>query len=221
MKISILIPTKNEPLINELVEEIHNTLNSHEHEIIVIDKSDITPNIVGATLVRQNSNGLGKAIIEGLEVSNGDVIVTMDGDFSHDPKDIPKLLDNITDYDIVIGSKFIEGGINEDNPSRKFTSILFQFLASSILGLNVKDPMSGFAAVKREVYNIAKPNPIGYKINMDLMYKAKKHNLKIREVPITFHKRKAGFTKVGFTRAGVREAYRVIRYMFELRLGLR
>lgn len=221
MKISVLIPTKDEPLINELVGEVHNVLHNHDHEIIVIDKSTITPNVIDAKVVKQKSDGLGNAIVEGLNFSTGDVILTMDGDFSHDPKDIPKLLDNITDYDIIIGSKFIEGGINEDNPSRKFTSVFFQFLASIILGLNVKDPMSGFAAVKREVYDIAKPNPIGYKINMDLMYKAKKHNLKICEVPITFHKRKTGFTKVGFTRAGVREAYRVIRYMLELRLGLR
>jgi len=216
MKVSVLIPTKNEPLINELVEEIHKSLRGYDHEIIVIDKSKIVPNLVGARLVRQKSHGLGPAVVEGLAFSHGDVIVTMDGDFSHDPKEIPKLLDKINDYDIVIGSKFIEGGVNEDTPQRNFISKSFQFISEFLLRHNVKDPMSGFSAVKREVYDVIKPKPIGYKINLGLIYKAKRYGFKVCEVPITFHKRRAGKTKTG-----IGEAYRTTRYILELRFGLR
>jgi len=221
MKISVLIPTKNEPLINELIEEIHQVLKNFNHEIIVIDKSDIAPYIYDARLVIQKSDGLGKAILEGLPHVTGDIIVTMDGDFSHDPKDLLKLVEKINGYDIVIGSRFISGGRNEDKMYRKFISFSFTKIASLVLNLNVEDSMSGFVAVKRYVYEKLNLNPIGYKINMEIMFKAKKKNYKTCEVPITFHKRKAGRTKAGVSFSGLKEGVGTLKYVFELKLGLR
>jgi dolichol-phosphate mannosyltransferase len=81
--------------------------------------------------------------------------------------------------------------------------------------------MSGFAAIKRNVYEKLKLNPLGYKINMEILYKGKKEGFKVREVPIEFHKRRAGRTKVGLTLSGLKEGFRILRYMFELKLGLR
>jgi len=216
MKISVLIPTKNEPLIKELIEEIHIMLKKIDHEIVVIDKSDVKPNIKNAKLVIQKSDGLGKAILEGLVYASGDIIVTMDADFSHRPEDLPKLIERANEYDIVIGSRFVSGGKTEDKIYRRFVSFLFRKLTSLILDLNVEDSMSGFSAVRRNVYEELKLNPIGYKINMEIMFKAKKKNYKLCEVPIKFHKR-----SVGKTKAGLNEAFRIIRYVFELKLGLR
>jgi dolichol-phosphate mannosyltransferase len=221
MRISILIPTKNESLINKLIEEIHGVLRNFNHEIIVIDKSDVKPNIRNAKLVIQKSDGLGKAILEGLAYATGDIIVTMDGDFSHDPNDLPKMLEKINEYDVVIGSRFVYRGITEDVTYRKFITFLFRKFASLILGLNVEDSMSGFAAIKRHVYENLKLKPIGYKINMEIMFKAKKKNYKICEVPIVFHKRRAGKSKVGISFLGLKEGFRVIRYLIELKLGIR
>ena len=84
------------------------------------------------------------------------------------------------------------------------------------LGLKVKDNMSGFAAIKREVYDNLKINPLGFKINLEIMYKAKKKGYKICEVPIVFEKR-----KVGKPTSSPSEAFSIIRYVFELKLGLR
>ncbi len=221
MKISILIPTKNEPLINELIKEIHKTLKNLNHEIIVIDKSDATPNIKDAKLVAQKSDGLGKAILEGLPYATGDAIVTMDGDFSHDPKDLLKLIKKIDGHDIVIGSRFVPDGKNEDNLFRKFVSFLFRKIASPVLNLGVEDSMSGFIVVKRYVYEKLDLNPIGYKINMEIMFKSKKKNYKLCEVPITFRKRRAGMTKAGISFSGLKEGVKALRYMFELKLELR
>jgi dolichol-phosphate mannosyltransferase len=221
MKISVLIPTKNEPLINELVEETHKVLKKFRHEIIVIDKSDVRPKIKDAKMVIQKSNGLGKAILEGLPHASGDVIVTMDGDFSHDPKDLLKLIEKINEYDIVLGSRFVHGGINEDKLYRKFVSYLFRKITSLILNFGIEDSMSGFIAVKRHVYEELNLNPIGYKINMEIIFKASKKNYKFCEVPITFHKRKAGRTKVGISFSGLKEAFKIIKYLFELKLGVR
>ena len=215
MKISVLIPTKNEPLINKLIEEIHEVLRKFEHEIIVIDKSDTKPNIKNAKLVVQKSNGLGKAVLEGLKYAKGDVIVTMDGDFSHDPKDLLRFLEKINENDIVIGSRFVPYGLTEDVTRRKFISKIFLNLASFILKIDITDPMSGFAMIKKNVYDNLKLNPLGYKINMEILYKGKKLGFKTEEVPITFHKRRAGETKTGLM-----EALRTLVFIFKLRFML-
>jgi dolichol-phosphate mannosyltransferase len=221
MKVSIIIPTKDEPLINELIEEIHHTLRNEDHEIIVVDKSNVMPKIKNAKLIRQKSDGLGKAVLEGLKHVSGDVVVLMDGDFSHRPEDIPKLLEKINDYDIVIGSRFVEGGRTKDPKHRKIVSFVMRKFASIILGLNVKDSMSGFSAVKKEVYESLNLNPIGYKINLEILFKGKKKGFKIIEVPIIFERRRAGKSKAGLTISGLKEVVRIIRYVFELKFGLR
>lgn len=215
MKVSVLIPTKNEPLINELIKKIHQALKNFKHEIIVIDKSDTIPNIKNAKLVIQESDGLGKAILEGLLHATGDVIVTMDGDFSHDPKDLPRLIETSKHVDIVIGSRFIKGGKTTDETHRKLISRAYRRFASFILGIDVKDNMSGFAVIKKKVYDTLQLDPIGYKINLEIMYKSKKHDFKVKEVPIWFTKRKAGKSK-----AGIKEALRTLFFILNLKLGL-
>ncbi len=221
MKISVLIPTKNEPLIKELVEEVHKVLKNISHEIIIIDKSDTPPKVENVKLVIQKSNGLGKAVLEGLEHAKGDIIITMDGDFSHDPKDLLKMIEKTNEFDIVIGSRFVSGGITKDVMHRRIVSFLFRKFTSFILNLNIKDSMSGFIAVRKHVYDNLNLNPLGYKINMEIMFKANKKNYKICEVPIIFHKRKAGESKAGISLSGFKEGFRILRYMFELKLELR
>lgn len=216
--ISILIPTKNEPYIQKLVEEIQRVLKP-KHEIIVIDKSDSPPRISGAKLIRQKSNGLGNAVVEGLQYARGEVIVVMDGDGSHRPEDITKLLKKIGSYDIVIGSRFVAKGKTKDPEHRKIVSLIFRKLASLILNLKIEDSMSGFAAFKKEVLKNLRLKPLGYKIIMEILFKAR--NCKIYEVPIIFERRKAGEGKVGINKAGIAEAFRILRYVLELRLGLR
>jgi len=212
MKISVLIPTKNEPLINELIEKTHQVLKDFKHEIIVIDKSNVTPKIKDVKLVIQKSDGLGKAVLEGLLHATGEVIAIMDGDFSHNPKDLPKLIEASKNVDIVIGSRFITGGKTSDETHRRLISNVYRRFTSFTLGIDVKDNMSGFSVIKKKVYDTLKLNPIGYKINLEIMYKSKKHGFKIKEVPISFTKRKAGKSK-----AGVKEALRTLLFIFRLR----
>src|SRR3990170_4422438 len=112
--ISVVLPTKNEPLINELIEEVHNALNDYKHEIVIVDKSDVTPDIKGAKLIRQKSKGLGNAVLEGVANSKGSHIIVMDADFSHDPHQIPRLLEKMDKYDIVMASRYSKGSRSED-----------------------------------------------------------------------------------------------------------
>ena len=211
--ISVLIPTKNEPFIQTFVEEIHKVLKP-KHEIIVIDKSDFSPSVSGVKLIRQKSNGLGNAILEGLKHAKGEIIVVMDGDGSHRPEDIPKLLEKISDFDIVIGSRFVTGGKTKDSQHRKFISLIFRKFASLILKLELKDSMSGFAAFKKGVLQDLILRPLGYKIIMEIVFKAK--NCKICEVPIIFERRGTGRRK-----SSIIEAFRILRHILELRIGIR
>jgi len=213
--ISIIIPTKNEPLINDLIRDINENVNE-EHEIIVVDKSDAPPELVGGKLVEQKSDGLGNAFLEGMRHASGESIVLMDGDFSHDPKYIPLLVDALKNADVVIGSRFVDGGKTLDSHHRKLVSFFFRNFASLILNLPLHDSMSGFGAIRREVLEGLRLNPLGYKVLLEIAYKSKRLGCELAEVPIVFNKRRAGKTK-----AGLKEAFRTLILIVELRLGLR
>ncbi|MEM5829230.1 MAG: glycosyltransferase [Candidatus Aenigmatarchaeota archaeon] len=215
MRVSIVIPTKNEPYIQKLVGRIHRALSTLSKEIIVVDKSDVAPKVKGAKLIRQKSDGLGKAVLEGVEFAKGDVIVLMDGDGSHRPEDLSKLIEKTKDYDIVIGSRYTKGGKTKDKFYRVLISRIFCLITSLVLGLKIKDSMSGFSAVRRSVYKKIKLNPKGFKINTEILYKAKKIDLKTTEVPIVFEKRKLGKSK-----GTLKEGIRTLRFIFELKFGL-
>lgn len=217
--LSIIIPTKNEPYINELVADIHKKVSA-EHEILVVDKSDNPPAIKGARLILQKSNGLGNAVLEGLSEAKRDVILMMDGDGSHDPEYIGSMLSYIKNYDIVIGSRYVKGGSSDDGLSRVVISRLLTFIVSSLLGLEIKDPLSGFAMYRRAVLESAMLNPKGFKLLMEVCYKYGKSNrARIKEVPIRFRPRAAGKSKVGFNLKGVKEAFRIITLAISLRSG--
>jgi len=149
-----------------------------------------------------------------LKFAKGDVIVLMDGDGSHRPEDLPRLIEKTKAYDVVVGSKYVKGGKTKDKLYRILISRIYCFLTSLILGLKIKDNMSGFVAVRREVYEKIKLDPIGFKINTELFYKAKKFGFKTVEVPIIFEKRKFGKSK-----ATLEEGLKILKFILKLRLG--
>jgi len=212
MFVSVIIPSWDEPLLNDLAREIHNELSGVKHEIIIVEKGAVLPKIDGARVYKQRSSGLGNAVMEGVARSSGDVIVTMDGDMSHDPKDLPKLLSGLGNHDIVIGSRFAKGGITTDALQRRIIAKSFRPFSSILLNIGVKDSMSGFAAIRKKVYDSINLNPLGYKINLEIMYKAKKKGFSINEVPIVFRERKGGESK-----ADIKEVFRIFRLIFRLR----
>lgn len=215
MPVSIIIPTKNEPSIQGLVDEINREIE-REHEIIIIDKSDARPKIKGAKLFTQKSNGLGNAVLEGLALSRGDPVAIMDGDGSHDPKDLAEMLKKAEDFEVVMGSKFVKGGKAKYSFSRLLVSKVFNSLARLILGLNIRDAMSGFAVINRRVFERIELRPRGFKIVIETVYKSKAN---VFEHPITFRERKGGVSKVGFNVSGIREAWRIVSLLINLRLG--
>lgn len=219
-KVSIIIPTKNEPYVNILIEQIHKKLNRVDHEIVVVDESSRKPDIKKAKLIRQKSHGLGNAFVEGLQYARGDMVVLMDGDGSHRPDDLLKLIDGLKNSDMTIGSKFVRGGKNLDESYRNIVSQISRKFASFVLGLDIKDTMSGFSAMKRSMVDKLVLKPMGFKIALEIAYKAKKKGYKIKEIPIVFEKRKAGKTKAGISVSGIKQLFTMVLLVLKLKLGL-
>jgi len=207
-KISIIIPTYDEKEnIEKLIKKIFD-LRIKNLDVIVIDDNSLdgTGEIVDQlsktlpiqVIHRTGKLGLSSAVIEGYKKSYAEIIIIMDADFSHDYKIIPQMIRVIgqENYDMAIGSRYIKGGGIKNWPfKRKLASLTATWIAKIFLGIKVKDPMSGFFAVKREVFGriVDKLKPRGYKILLEMLVRAKP--LKIKEIPYTFKDREFGQSK--------------------------
>ena len=205
--ISIVLPTRNEPGVGQLITAVHEVLTqSHEpFEIVVIDKSDDdTPErarAAGAAIHRQTSEGLGGALKEGLRIARGDIVFAMDADFSHDPKYIPDFLNRMREgFDLVIGSRKIPGGgVVGWNRRRKLVSGGANFVAHYIAGIDVSDLTSGFRAYRATMLsdlNLETIRSSSYAFQLEVTARAVKRGFKVGVVPIVFPDRRAGKSKL-------------------------
>ena len=149
---------------------------------------------------RTAKNGLIPAILDGVKKSSGTYVLIMDADFSHPPEVIPKIMREVAlnPNSIIIGSRFIEGGKVVGWPQRRK---ILSMGASSLarLGLNVKrvkDPMSGFFALPRELIQNISIDTKGYKILLEILVKNKE--TPIKEIPYTFTDRQSGKSKMNY-----------------------
>jgi len=154
-------------------------------------------------VIRQNKEGLGKAYIEGFKwclEREYTFIIEMDADLSHDPKYLPSFLENIKHYDLVIGSRYVEGGgVVNWSPLRKFISFGGSTYARTILGISIRDVTGGFKCFRREVLEAIDLDGIisaGYAFQIEMNYRTILKGFKVKEVPIVFEDRIAGQSKM-------------------------
>ena len=210
----IIIPTYNEAenivnIINELV-----AINYPDViiEILVVDdnSTDGTAMLVKNLahqrvhiIERPGKMGLGTAYIKGFGYAienNYDYVFEMDADFSHDPEAIPGFLDKLKEYDLVIGSRYIEGIAVVNWPlSRLMISIGASYYTRMITFLPVKDVTAGFMAyrvgsLKQIDFNKVHSN--GYSFQIEMKFRMWKKRFKITEIPIVFIDRRAGVSKM-------------------------
>jgi dolichol-phosphate mannosyltransferase len=214
-QISIIIPTYNESqnIINILKSIKENLPKNILAQTIVVDDNspdgtgkiveDYLKNLKKMTdytieiIHRKAKDGLGSAIMKGIQQAKGDMIVVMDSDFSHPPQIIPKLIESIKkyQYDIAVASRYIKGGkIQGWSLKRKMMSKFATLIAKKGLGIDTKDPMSGFFAFKRNIIKELNIDAIGYKILLEILVKTKGVNIK--EIPYTFQDRELGSSKL-------------------------
>jgi dolichol-phosphate mannosyltransferase len=181
-KVDVILPVKDEPYLPILLEEIKDCgLECYEVHV-------------------RTEAGLSNAVLAGVRDSHGDAVIILDADGSHQPAHLEMMLAALRVYDVVIGSRYITGAETNDSLTRQFISACFCWLSHYLLGLRVRDTMSGFVAVRRRVFEELNLNPKGYKFALEIMVKGR-GKYRFAEVPIIFEKRQAGVSKADWRQA--------------------
>jgi len=174
-----------------------------------------------AVLHRPAKEGLGPAYLAGFRraLSEGaELVLEMDCDFSHDPADVPRLIEATADADLVLGSRYVDGGRVEDwGAGRRFVSRAGCEYARRMLRVDVRDMTGGFKCFRASALREIAPRSLrahGYAFQIEATYRALELGLTVAEVPIVFTDRTAGSSKMNAAIA--REA---ARQVLALRLG--
>lgn len=217
-KIGVILPTYGEAdNIGNIINDIE-SLNLNVSILVIDDLSpDHTAEIVRQMqqkysnimlCVRPKKTGLGTAITDGFKIYLSlsrmpKYVVTMDADYSHDPKAIPQLLSSMeNNCGVVIGSRYCKGGKTHGWPfTRKIVSRVANFIAQNSLGLNLHDCTSGFRCYSTDFLKEAISNLHSqtYEIQIETIRQAVLNDFRVKETPILFINRKRGKSKLTLT----------------------
>ena len=233
-KVLVIVPTYNE---RESLPVIVSGIRQAEPDVHILIADDNSPDGTGEVadglsssdnsvhvLHRSAKAGLGAAYLDAFNwaKSNGyDVVVEMDADGSHRPQDLTKILDALTNNDVVLGSRWIKDGrVVNWAKSREVLSRGGNLYTRMWLGIGIHDATGGFRAYRMtalDVMNIEQVESQGYCFQVDMAWRAVKANLRVAEVPITFVERELGESKMDGSI--VKEAlWRVTQWGIEKRL---
>jgi dolichol-phosphate mannosyltransferase len=205
------LPTYNE---RENLEPMVRALRALGLEVLVID--DSSPDGTGKladrlaaeldgveVLHRERKEGLGPAYLAGFRrVLAGDagLIVQIDCDFSHDPADVPRLVEAARQADLVLGSRYVPGGRVENwGLARRLVSAGGSLYARVLLGVGIRDLTGGFKCFRREALeaiDLGAVSSRGYAFQIEMTYRALRAGFRVVEVPITFVDRERGGSKM-------------------------
>ena len=217
-RIWVVIPTYNEapniePIVRAAASELERVAPG-EYRILVVD--DQSPDGTGEiadrlgrelgtldVLHRSEKSGLGHAYLAGFAYAldrGAELVCEMDADFSHDPRYLADLLRAAADADLVLGSRYVPGGgVRDWGLARRMVSRGGGLYARMILGVNVHDLTGGFKCIRREVLetiDLSSVRAEGYVFQIEVTYRAVLAGFRVREIPIVFHDRKVGRSKM-------------------------
>jgi dolichol-phosphate mannosyltransferase len=207
----VCMPTYNE---RENLEPMLRALADKGVEVLVID--DNSPDGTGEladrlaqeldhvrVLHRDRKEGLGPAYIAGFRRAldeGADLVLEMDADFSHHPADVPRLVESARHADLVIGSRYVDGGAVSDwGAVRRFISAGGSMYARVLLQVEVRDMTAGFKCYRREVLETIDLDAVaarGYAFQIETTYRTLRAGFRVAEVPITFADRERGGSKM-------------------------
>ena len=218
-RVLVIIPTYNEI---ENIESIISAVLGQNQQINVLIVDDGSPDGTGARvkelqaqydrlhlIERFGKQGLGTAYIRGFKFAlerGYDLIMEMDADFSHDPNDVPRLIEaclQSSDIGMVVGSRYVKGGgFRNWSKYRLMLSFGASLYTRMITGMPVKDPTAGFVIYKNEVLtemDLDKIEFVGYAFQIEMKYYCHRLGYKIVEIPITFVDRELGNSKMNMS----------------------
>lgn len=212
MKTIVVIPTYDEA---KNVEKMIRALLAHEDlEVLIVDDNspDGTGFIVDQlkksmkrlhVLHRTAKEGLGRAYVAGFTEAlklGAECVVQMDCDFSHDPKDVRRLVEAASEADLVIGSRYVKGGATPGWPfKRRLISRAGGLFIRTVTGMPLKDPTGGFKCWRAETLKAIDFETVaskGYSFQLEMNHRTWKKHLRIKELPITFTDRVDGYSKI-------------------------
>ena len=214
-KLCVIVPTYNEAKnLSNLVAMVEKVLCDLDFSLVIVDDnspdktvkvaeelSQVYENVV--VLCREGEVGLGSAIVEGLKIclamDDVDRILTLDGDLSHSPTDIPKLLRAAQKADLVQGSRYVENGsVRGWSLTRRLTSYVANLICRFLFGASIHDYTSNFRVYSREcaeaIVNCTSRK--GFDWTVEAMFVARKYGFRVKEEPISFRDREDGKTKL-------------------------
>ncbi len=208
---SVVVPTYNEAgNLPVLLDRLSQVLSGSSHEIIVVDddspdgtwrialeRSAIDPRI--RVIRRMDDRGLSSAVLAGMDAASGSVLAVLDADLQHDEAILPDLIAAVGSgrADVAIGSREAPGGsYGEFGRARRLLSYIGAKVASTALGVDVSDPMSGYFALSSDRYATIRPsvNPRGFKILLDVLANGERPT--VEDVGYRFRARRSGDTKL-------------------------
>jgi len=213
----LVLPTYNEAenieaIVAAALRELPRAAPDH-HVLIVDDSSpDSTGRIADRlaaeheqveVLHRTTKEGLGRAYLAGFDralAAGANLVLEMDSDFSHDPRDLPRLIEAASDADLVLGSRYVPGGgVVDWGLTRRLLSRGGSWYARRILRIPIRDLTGGFKCFRRQVLetlDLGGIDAYGYGFQIELTYRASQAGFRVREIPITFRERQKGTSKM-------------------------
>jgi dolichol-phosphate mannosyltransferase len=156
-----------------------------------------------SVLHRAHKEGIGPAYVAGFHRAldeGAELVAQMDADFSHDPADLPRLIEAAVGADLVLGSRYVDGGAVTDwGPLRRAISRGGSAYARTVLRLPVRDLTGGFKVFRRpvlEAIGLDSISSTGYAFQVETTYRAVRAGFRVVEVPITFTERRVGDSKM-------------------------
>ncbi len=212
--------------IKKLIENL-NSLNLSIDILVIDDNSpdetwEILQNLEKdmknlKLIIRNKKSGLDtahKLAFDYAKNNNYEKFISLDADLSHDPAEIPKMINILDKSSFVIGSRYVEGGKCEMKRSRLILSNLGNKFIKSVLKINCNEfttSYRGFNLFKLNDFNLNMIKSKGYSFFMETIYRLSKHGVKIIEIPIHFRDRKHGYSKI----PGI-EIFRTLKNLFIL-----
>ena len=220
--VSIVIPAHNErPTIEHVVRSSAEAIPGAEVLVVDDGSTDGTYEAAvqaGARVIRLDPNqGKGAALRRGIQEATGEILVFIDGDGQDNPFEMPLLVGAFEpDVDLVLGSRFLgyfgPGAITRMNlAGTRFIT----FLVNQTFGCRVTDPLAGFRAVRRSIFERIELKAQGYDIEVDLLLRVLRAGGRVVEVPASRAARPSGASDLSSLRDGIRIARRIFQVRFE------
>ncbi|MEW6528538.1 MAG: glycosyltransferase family 2 protein [Candidatus Micrarchaeota archaeon] len=219
LSIAILIPTFNEEEgIGELIDQVRR-ISGDKWTIYVVDSqsTDQTVEIAklkGVKIINTIERGKGLAINTAFQKIDDEFVVVIDADLSYDPKDIPRILEKLNKYDVVLGSRF-KGNIENNSMSviNKFGNFMLNVLANILYFKNVSDVCTGIWGFTKKTYKSMVIDAPHFELEANFFTQAIKKKFTICEVPISYKKR------AGISKLGIIDGFKIALYLIKSKMG--